>query len=1016
MKKLISLFIVILAGLLLTQAVSAVDSDVVINEFFAAGTSGNDYEDWIELYNGGDTTVDLNGWSLYDSDSRMDDYCGNELDFELNSDEYYVIGVCNRLNTGSDEIKLYNNIDGSGIPIDEVSYGVGEDVDYPELDETAGRFPDYTNDFQILNIKTPDFENYNFEITLPGEAVNVDEISAIVTMEITGVDFEGIEAWVESESGQTVHESDFAYNAGVYSVDFEIRQYSEGGTWDLVGFWLYDDLGDMTWFADEFLGNPTFEVESSTPDIEAPLLTNVEFNVDTAVENDEVLLTIEIVEINGFNLDGSYVEIESENNEYDYEDFKAGADEGTYVAEFNVNSDEVDEEWFLNIVRLEDDLGNTKRYDYKNFGQISFVANPSGVYGLTLTDPADQTVDADANAVYEVTVTNTGDYDDTITLAVEAPTTLETSTLSSTTVELDSGATTKINLTIKDETGGDYTVNVTATSDGDPTKTQTVSIKTTVQEISEELTIDTITQITTEVGEDVTTITRTFTVDSGDSEIEKVYFTLEDLELSWTSHRDGNFDASNIKFYEGTTEITQTNLLHLSEKEVTVEITIPEDNDMEYYGLFTGTINVKDAADDVVKKTTPLQIEINPVDFNEYKNDIKVDWEEFPDDDTYYPMDEVTVTVQIENDYSEDLEDMIVHISNPDLELDVKSSKFNLDKDETKDIDFTFEIPSDVTEKEYKLYIFVEAEDADESSNDLFYYELSDDKIDVDVENHHLRVDIELDQTSYDVGDTITGTVKIYNIGSDKEEDVRLTLSSSDLSYSKTFDQVDSIKSEKTKSFEFEIPTSAISTGSKTLNAEVTYENIERQDDQDLDDHLSDSIFITLGGLGGNSGTNAKAAITGTVIGTANVGDTLKFTLNLENKGTSSTTYTIKAEGYSDWATARVEPAELTIPAGTSVPFYAYVTSKQGENGSQTATIVAYVGTEKVADKTLTVTVNGAGSVDGSGITISDLGNAVTGAAGLNVDMPTAVIVSALIAGMVVLGAIYMFTLGKNPL
>ena len=44
---------------------------VVINEVAWAGTAANASDEWIELYNAGDTTVDLSGWALYEGITRI---------------------------------------------------------------------------------------------------------------------------------------------------------------------------------------------------------------------------------------------------------------------------------------------------------------------------------------------------------------------------------------------------------------------------------------------------------------------------------------------------------------------------------------------------------------------------------------------------------------------------------------------------------------------------------------------------------------------------------------------------------------------------------------------------------------------------------------------------------------------------------------------------------------------------------------------------------------------------------
>src|SRR5205814_1407098 len=63
-------------GLALLMSASGVSAqtNVLITEFMASNTStladeDGDFSDWIEIYNAGTNTVDLNGWALKDSAS-----------------------------------------------------------------------------------------------------------------------------------------------------------------------------------------------------------------------------------------------------------------------------------------------------------------------------------------------------------------------------------------------------------------------------------------------------------------------------------------------------------------------------------------------------------------------------------------------------------------------------------------------------------------------------------------------------------------------------------------------------------------------------------------------------------------------------------------------------------------------------------------------------------------------------------------------------------------------------------
>jgi len=132
-----------------------VQSDVVINEI--SPKSGSGRPDWIELYNRGDTYINLKGWKIKDEKDRTpfvfkdekliepDDFIVIEQD-ELESSGF-VFGLGD-----SDEVRLYNEKDEI---VDSISWKKGE---IPE-DKTIGRVPDGGDDTKVTVTPTPGIKN-----------------------------------------------------------------------------------------------------------------------------------------------------------------------------------------------------------------------------------------------------------------------------------------------------------------------------------------------------------------------------------------------------------------------------------------------------------------------------------------------------------------------------------------------------------------------------------------------------------------------------------------------------------------------------------------------------------------------------------------------------------------------------------------------------------------------------------------------------------------------------------------
>lgn len=112
----------------------------------------------------------------------------------------------------------------------------------------------------------------------------------------------------------------------------------------------------------------------------------------------------------------------------------------------------------------------------------SYILNitPIAVYGVTLTDPADQSVVENANAVYTIFITNTGNVQDTFNLGLSATATTDYAALSVPSITLNAGQTGNFTLTVRDETAGIYFVNVNATSNTSAAAFAQISIQTTV--------------------------------------------------------------------------------------------------------------------------------------------------------------------------------------------------------------------------------------------------------------------------------------------------------------------------------------------------------------------------------------------------------------------------------------------------------------------------------------------------------------------------------------------------------
>jgi hypothetical protein len=484
---------------------------------------------------------------------------------------------------------------------------------------------------------------------------------------------------------------------------------------------------------------------------------------------------------------------------------------------------------------------------------------------------------------------------------------------------------------------------------------------------------------------------------------------------SYATDRDGYFiDSSKVSIDFGAGAKTTIN--PTEQTTIVAKITLPKEGDLDLYGTYTGSISLIDKEKELVTPiVSDLSVIVNPP-WKSGKLDIDVDF----DDDTQYRTNTVDITVTIDNKHSEKAKNIKVEMEIPELDVKEEASKFSLDDGDENDVTFEFDLEDDVDAGNYPIYIYVtgESEDSDDVDFIIQNFDVSE-ELEIDVESDDLIVEsVKISDDELRAGESFVATVKVANIGTSDQDDVRVRFECSDLDFSELSDITDELRDGKTlsKVFNLKVPTSA-DDGDYLCEVAVMYDGYKDQEDEDgVSEHLSKEISLKIaGGLGNDVEDEDDDSILATVTGTSTAsiaaGSEARFILNLKNTASSgSETYEIDFEGISWAEDARIEPEEITIPAGTDVPFYAYVTPAEDISGTKTAKVVVYADGEEVASKTLTITVRG----DGSGIQVNDLGNQVTGAFAGPISTPTAIVVAAIVAGLVVLGSVYMFTIGKK--
>jgi len=135
-----------------TPTVTPVLANVVINEFMAnpIGSDESNLE-WVELYNAGGSSIDIDGWVLYDANdghdlpiSSVNVTGGSTI---INAGGYVAVGRNGdadfSLNNSGDLVRLYNGVIGVGTQIESTSYtGTLEGKTWSRIPDAVGAFTD----------------------------------------------------------------------------------------------------------------------------------------------------------------------------------------------------------------------------------------------------------------------------------------------------------------------------------------------------------------------------------------------------------------------------------------------------------------------------------------------------------------------------------------------------------------------------------------------------------------------------------------------------------------------------------------------------------------------------------------------------------------------------------------------------------------------------------------------------------------------------------------------------------
>ncbi len=311
--------------------------------------------------------------------------------------------------------------------------------------------------------------------------------------------------------------------------------------------------------------------------------------------------------------------------------------------------------------------------------------------------------------------------------------------------------------------------------------------------------------------------------------------------------------------------------------------------------------------------------------------------------DDFYPTDVIPIEVKVDNG-DDDEHDIVIEA---DL-FDTTDGKF-LDEgvDTTENIaDDTFEnfaldlkVPLEITESHgYRLYVKAYSEDEEDKQCNEDYV-----SIDLKRETHAILIDKIEVPSSVSCGSSFDITTTLIDTGK-KDEDVKLKITNSELK----------INEEKTLSIDRDDKrkvtiTPQIPKDATEKNYTLTVQALYHLSSDSYQDSSSKTVQLEVKGNCAAAATTSNAVLSSEVLAQPYANEQSGIKLTLFNTGTARTTYTLSVSGYEDWAILnKIEPAVLTIDAGSKGEAFVYLTPLQNASGEKRFTVKALYGDKKL--------------------------------------------------------------------
>jgi len=400
---------------------------------------------------------------------------------------------------------------------------------------------------------------------------------------------------------------------------------------------------------------------------------------------------------------------------------------------------------------------------------------------------------------------------------------------------------------------------------------------------------------------------------------ETVQFTIDDI----------SYRGKTITF----NPISNVNMISSQPQTIPITYTIPSNFDFKFGESFSTTLTSQGLTSNDIKTQTITFVASDFCSFgNEGNLDVSIrniNVNGFSSNDNeWYPFDEVEIEVKVENNGNDDINNVgvawcLYDNENDNCVTDNTESDFNLNdgKDKTITIKFTLD-PNDlepgVTDYTFHVSATGEISSKDNNLDGKDSCETDSENIDLIIPNDFVILsDIAVNPNPVQCNSDVQINAKVWNIGDDDQNDIKVRVSIDDLSLNKEVEigDIDSFDNDKL-SLTLNIPKDA-----KEQNYALSFLVLNEDDDVYESDDNEDSLFeVPLQVEGGCSTSPTPTGRTPAVVAATlsqgsvpKAGKEFMVEVSITNVGTEPMTFSIDANDFEDWSTVEIDQSSIIV-------------------------------------------------------------------------------------------------------